>query len=205
MKIVLEGVLLLLRLHAMRLLHGEGFTIFIVQFLRVLVVLRLLHTLNLRKSFERSVYRVCLQNLEQVIALGLGHRVIVAIVFTLARIFLNFLNRLLHAKLKVNHFATFVLWPVVVLLVLNEVVKEEDVPEIDKAISSVRFLGLPTVGRDVQVVEPAFVIHFKILLNIIFGIPARNVADHQIRSRLLSTDDPVVVNRTALVLSRRNE
>lgn len=40
--------------------------------------------------------------------------------------------------------------------------------EIDEAISFVRFFRLPVIGRNIQVIESALMVHFKVLLDVVF-------------------------------------
>jgi hypothetical protein len=57
---------------------------------------------------------------------------------------------------------------VIVFLILNEIIEKENMAEIDEAISFVRFFRLPVIGRNIQVIESALMVHFKVLLDVVF-------------------------------------
>lgn len=66
----------------------------------------------------------------ELISLSLSHRVVVAVVVRLHLVIIEFVNRLLNSDrlldsvLEIDHFSTFILWPVIVLFILYEIVEE---------------------------------------------------------------------------------
>ena len=91
----------------------------------------------------------------------------------------------------------------VVLLILNEVEQEEDMSEVDKAISLVRLFRLPVVHWHGEIVEPSSMVHLEVLLNVVAGVPARYIAHHEICACLLAAHDPFSVDRSSIILSTR--
>lgn len=77
--------------------------------------------------------------------------------------------------------------------------------EVDEAIGLVRLLWLPVIHGQVQVVESSFMVLLKILLDLVFGVAAWNVPDHEVGARLLSAEDLLCVNRTSIVLAHRRQ
>jgi len=79
------------------------------------------------------------------------------------------------------------------------------VAEVDEAIGLVRLLWLPVIHGQVQVVESSFMVLLKILLDLVFGVAAWNVPDHEVGARLLSAEDLLCINRTSIVLAHRRQ
>ena len=125
LSIILQGIVIL-PLHTVThwLLHCKRFPIFIYKFLRIFVILRFFHTLNWRKTFQRSIDLVSFKNFQKIIPFILSHRVIIAVIIRLIEIISDFMDGLLDPEHEVNHFARLVLGPVIVLFVLDEIIKE---------------------------------------------------------------------------------
>lgn len=107
---------------------------------------------------------------------------------------------LLLCKLEVGYLSRLILGPVVILFILNEVIQEQNVSKVNEAVGSISFLRLSVVGRYIQVVESAFVIDLEVLSDILDGVAAGNVANHEVCSGFFTTQDLFVVDRASIKL-----
>ena len=94
------------------------------------------------------------------------------------------------------------------LLVLEEVVNIEDMPEIDKAVPSAWLLWLCCIKWDSQIIEPVPVVLSKISRDLWSSVPTRHILHHQVCPGLLISGNLLYVNRTTIVFlaaAARNE
>lgn len=157
---------------------AERHPVFAILLLCQVLVLWSRRTLHWGELLERRQDFVILHDLCDLFSLALSHHIRIRTILRPVWLVSDLMNRLILCKFEVDHLPRLVLRPMIILLVLDEVKQEENVSEIDKAISFVRFLGLPVVHRHRQVVESSTVVHLKILLDVISRVPAWNVADH---------------------------
>ena len=109
------------------------------------------------------------------------------------------LDWLLLSIVDVDHFVRTVLWPMVVLLVINKVVNVQNMPEVDEAVRSVRLLWVVVLVRwKLQIVEVIFVVHFKVTFDFVVSVSAWNVLYHEACSGFFASQNLLKINRSSI-------
>ena len=109
------------------------------------------------------------------------------------------LDWLLLGIVDVDHFVRTVLWPMVVLLVINKVVNVQNMPEVDEAVRSVRLLWVVVLVRwKLQIVEVIFMVHFKVTFDFVVSVSAWNVLYHEACSGFFASQYLLKINWSSI-------
>ena len=171
----------------------ETLSVLVVGFVLLIVVLRPHLWLHRRKILNLSLDTIIIQDLLKISMILLGHLVI---------LLFGIFNWLFFCVVNVDCFIWTVKWPMIVFLVVDEIIYEHNVPKIDK---TVRFICLfwivivVLIWRQLKIIKMIFVILFKIILDFIVCISARNVLYHKSCSCFFTAEDLVKLNWSTIV------